>query len=211
MTPAAAISIIISDYDSADPTDADNAALRVKYLRFLQHIYSYVWNIREWEWTYKEATVTITAGNNYVALPTDFQSLGQQGSLYDQNGLQFVPKARYIVERLRRSGGSSTGIFAVWGGKIQLPYAVSATTVLTIFYRLRAETLADGSTEMTIPDRYAHTVIIPGLVFRAQEKKQDARETWSQQFNSGLSQMAAEENPSKFENVRMPLMMRGGW
>ena len=217
MTPRAAIDIVISDYDSVDPTDLDNSPLRTKYLHFLQHIYNYVWNIREWEWTYKEAPITVIANSGSAALPTDFQEIGSQGVLMDSKRVQFFPKPKYVVERLRRAGnagfGSVLNIFAVWGGSLQLPYAVSTDTVFTLFYRMRPEMLADATpgVDMTIPDRYAHTVIIPGLIFRSQEKKQDARQTWSQQFNSGISQMAVAENPSKFENAKMPLARRGVW
>ena len=210
MTPRDLISIVISDYDSVDPTDSDNTALRAKYLRFLQHIYNYVWNVREWEWTYKEAPLTIVSGADSVALPTDFQSIGQQGTLFDSGGTPLYPKARYVVERMRRAGGG-WGFFAVWGGKIQVPSIVSSDTLFNFFYRQRAETLADDTTEMVVPDRYAYTVFLPGLVFRSQEKKVDERKTWSEQFQAGLSQMAASENPSQHEVVRMPLAMRGGW
>jgi hypothetical protein len=216
--PGALVDIIITDYDGVDPTDADNALLRAKYIRFLQHIYNYVWNVREWEWTYKESALSMAAAANSVALPTDFQSIGSHGSLY-QGTLRFTPRPRYYVERLRGEGGLQSTVFSVWGSKVQIPYTVSAITAFTLFHRFMPETMVDGPaeeppappTDMLIPERYVHTVLLPGLIFRSQEKKQDARKTWSDQFNAGLTQMASEENPGKFESARMPLAVRGGW
>ena len=213
-TPKALIDSVISDVDGIDPTDVDNALLRAKYLRALQQIHNFVWNVREWEWTYKEsAALSMTAGTNYVALPIDFGSIGQQGSLFDENRrIRLYPKAKYVIERMRReTSGSNSPIFAVWEGKIQIPYVVASTTPFRLFHRLRPPVLADGIVEMSIPDRWTDVVLYPGLVWKSMTKKQDDRQTWAQQFQAGLSQMASDENPSLHENVRMPLAIRGGW
>lgn len=217
MIPGALVDIVITDYDGVDPTDADNANLRVKYLGFLQHVYNYVWSVREWEWTYKESAVIADIGDYTLPLPTDFQSIGSQGSLFDDaRRIRMSPKPRWMVERLRREGsmsGVGTPIFAIWSSFIQLPYIVPIGAAFTLFHRFAPEALVDGAEaeEMLIPDRYARTVLLPGLLFRTQEKKQDSRKTWSEQFNAGLAQMASEENPSKHEGVRMPLAVRGAW
>lgn len=209
------IDVVISDYDSVDETDSDNAALRSKYRRFLQHVYNYVWSVREWEWTYKESALSVLAGADNVALPTDFLSIGRQGSLFDTNRrVSLRPKAKWLVERVRREGsigGMTVDCFAVWAGKIQLPYVVSAATPLILFHRFRPETLVDNATEMTIPDRYAETVLLPALIWKAQTKKQDARPTWGEQFQAGLSEMAANENPLLNEPLKMPLAVKGAW
>jgi hypothetical protein len=214
--PTTIIDEVISDYDDVDPTDADYATLRAKYRRFLQHVYNYVWNVREWEWTYKESSLTILSAGNNVALPNDFLSIGQQGSLFDNGrGVALRPKAKWIVEKLRRQGplgGLNADIFAVWQSKIQIPYTVGSNTAFTLFHRFRPDTLLDdGATEMLLPDRYAETVLKPALVWRSQTKKQDARPTWGEQFQAGLSHMAAAENPLLAEPAKMPLALKGVW
>ena len=208
------IDTIIRDYDAVDPTDSDNAALRAKYLIYLQQIYNYVWNIREWEWTYAETPITGTAGRDYLDLPETFESMGQQGSLWnDSLRLRLYPKAKYFVERIRRENaqGSAVPIYGIWAGQIQLSYVMTSSTPFKLFHRVMPETLTDDDTPFVMPSRWEMVVLLPGLVWKSQMKKQDARQTWGQQFQAGLSQMAAAENPSQHELLRLPVAVRRGW
>jgi len=214
MPAADLIDAVIQDYDAVDPTDVDNSPLRAKYLRYLQQIYNYVWNIREWEWTYAETLINGNANQDYLALPETYLGMGQQGSLWnDSLRLRLYPKAKYFVERIRRENaqGSAVPIFGIWGGQIQLSYVMTTPTPFRLFHRILPETLTDDDTPFTIPNRWELVVLLPGLVWKSQTKKQDARPTWGQQFQAGLSQMAAAENPSQHELLRMPVAVRRGW
>ena len=217
MTPTAAITSVITIHDDVDPSDPSTAALRTKYLSFLQQLHDYVWSAREWEWTWKEATLSVLANASSAALPSDFLSIGSQGALHDPQGVRMRPVSRYVLERLLRGGGAGSrpaiSVFSIWGGSVRLPFTATSTTAYTFFYRYRSPTLADGGigAEMPIPDRYVNTVLIPGLIWKSMTKKNDARETWGQQFQAGLAQMVSEENPLNFAGMKMPMAIRGGW
>lgn len=218
-TPKGLIDNAISYYDDAEPDEAQNAKRRARLLLFLQHIYDYVWNYREWEFTYKEgAALVVLANGNNVALPTEYMEFSKRGSVFDTaRRIRLQEVSIHLVERMRNelSSASGGGVlndgFAVSQGKIQLPYTVSSNTSLVPFYRIRAETLVDDTTPMLIPDKYANLVLLPGLVVRTQESKQDARETWGKQFVEGLSQMCMLEQPQKSAVRRLPLHTRGAW
>lgn len=214
-TPTTIIDEVIEDYASVDPSDADNVQLRKKYLRFLQHVYNYIWNVREWEWTYKESALSMLAGASSVALPDDFHSIGHQGSLFDDaRRVGLIAKSRWEVERYRKQGnvgGLHLDIFAVWGGLLQIPYVVTSATSFTLFHRFTPEILLDDGSDVILPHRYVETVLKPALVWKVQTKKQDARPTWGEQFQAGLSQMAANENPMVNSPVKMPSASKGSW
>ena len=217
--PLYVIDEVIQDYDSLDPSDGDYARRRVRLLGYLQKIHTYVWNFHEWNWTYKETPFTITAGQNSKDLATaipDFLEWGYNGSLFDTDRkIRLREKTMYVLERTRQQLGG-TGFnysyFAIFGGKIQIPYITPSTLNLTAFHRFYPAQLVDGTTPFTPGlDKYVDTVLIPGLLFRSQQSKQDARETWGQQFMQGLIQMSAVENPVKTGTRRMPLAVRGAW
>lgn len=203
----------INFYDGVDADDADNSARRARLLNFLQHIYDYVWNYRTWQWTYKKSTITITAGNDSVALPTDYAEFSPSGGLTDQSSrTRFYEISPLEMNRIRVEGpGSTLNVFSIFDGKIQIPAAVSANKIFDIFYRMRAETIADSTATLVIPDRYVNLVLLPGLIFRTQEGKNDARTTWKEQFQAGLSQMASLENPLKTRTVRWPMSYPRAW
>lgn len=205
------ISNAISFYDGVDPDDADNALRRVRLLNFLQHIYDYVWNYRTWQWTYAETTITVGAGDDFVTLPDDYAEMSPSGRLTLQR-TSYHEISPLKMHRLRKEGpGSLLNVFSIYGGNINIPSAVSGSTIFDIFYRVRPEALTDDSTALVIPDRYANLVLLPGLIFRTQEGKNDARSTWKEQFQAGLSQMASLENPLKTAANRWPMSYPGAW
>lgn len=213
MNPAAAITAVITYDDGGDPNDADNATRRAFLLNRLQMINNYVHNFRPWEWTFKEGDVTVTVGQTSTALPTDFMEFSNEGAVHDAQGNEWVRKGRGFIERLKKQGLSmvNSRCFAIWDGKIQIPYTVTGSSIVfTCYYRRRPEVLADNSTTMLIPDRYYDTVILPGLTARAQESKQDARDSWFGYLREGLAQMCALENPMMTRGMRIPSAIRGG-
>lgn len=218
-TPKDVIDTVIRDYDSVDPADADYAARRVRLLGYLQMILRYVWNFHEWNFTYKELAFTIAANANSADIATvlpDFLEFGYNGSIFDTDRkIRLREKTMYVLERTRQQMGSSGfnySYFAVFGGKIQIPYTATSLLNLLAFYRFVAPTLADDTTPFTFGlDKYTDTVLIPGLLFRSQQSKQDAREVWGQMFQQGLVQMSTVENPVKTGTRKMPLAVRGAW
>lgn len=216
MNADALIDQAITFYDDVGADDGHNTRRRSQLLLYLQHIYNYVWSFRPWEWTYTEATVIVTAVNgDFVALPADYLEFSHNGGLFDTaRRIHMKEKPSHLIQKIRAespTSGLSYAIFGVWAGKIQLPYTVTADTSFLAVYRKKAEVLTDAATELTIPDRYADTVILPGLVWRAQESKSDARETWAAQFREGMIQMCVQENPVKTGMRKMPLAVRGAW
>lgn len=218
--PQYIIDSVVSYHDDLGTGEAPAADLtrrRARILNALQFVYELVWNFREWSWTYKEsAAFTIASGANSTAAITtimaDFLNFGREGHLYDTDRkIRLDEKARYLVEALRRESSSSVNsrIFAIFDGKIQIPYTAPSTLNLIAFHRKKAETLADNSTEMVIPDPYADTVLLPGAIWRSQESKRDIRETWKAQFQEGLRQMCELENPGLSAPQKMPLANRG--
>lgn len=201
------IDTIIRNWDGVDPDDADNAFRRTRLLQFLQSIYEYVWNFREWEWTCKEDTVTITAGNNSVNLPTGFLELGHGGSVF-QGSERWAEASRYEFSRIRNQLTSNPHVFCIYNGKLNIPRSVSVNTAFTMAFRFQADTLADSTNPFTMPPRYTNLVLIPGLAQQAEISKQDERDVWAKQFQAGLAQMCSLENPGRTEVRRLPHAVR---
>jgi hypothetical protein len=211
--PDGLIDSTLAYYDGVDPDDGDNAARRAQLLQFLQHVYEYVRNYREWQFTYKTGTITILAGTTSIAVPTDFMEFGGNGHLYDPSRrLRMIEATIHDFERLRQELTASPDYyFAVIDDKIHVTVAPAANRALTIIYRTKPETLADGTTTILMPDRYANLTLLPALIYRAQQSKNDARDTWGSQFRDGLSMMCALENPVQTGVRVMPRAIRGGW
>jgi hypothetical protein len=209
-SPKDLIDKVINFYDDVDASDADNGTRRARLLVFLQHVYSFVYNYMPWEWTYRSVDYVVVTGDNKTGLFNDFLELSHNGSVFE-GANEWTDVGRAAIERIRRqsNGMASDKVFAIWNRAFQIPYTVSSDLTLTVFHRVIAETLVDNTDEMLIPARYADTVLLPALVFRAMESKNDARETWGAQFREGLSQMVSLEYPEKTTRRKMPLANRG--
>lgn len=198
---------VLQNWDGVDPDDADNAKRRARLLQFLQSIYEYVWNFREWEWTLKEDTVTILAGNSSIALPTGFLELGRSGSVF-QGSERWTEVSRHKFERIKNELTSSPHIFCIYNGKLNIPRSVSSNTAFKMFFRFQADTLADTTNPFTMPPRYTNLVFIPGLAQQAEVSKQGTQDVWAKQFQAGLAQMCSLENPGRTEVRRLPHAVR---
>lgn len=224
MNPAAIITQVMNAYDSVDATDIDNSGRRVKYLLWLQHTNNYVHLYRDWEWTFATTALTILGdslavgydGGNKIALPANFLEMSRHGGLVDSSGLKWDEVSVYALERIRTEGLGTVNrpVFAIFNSKIQIPYVTSSNIAFTLIYRTAPDVLADNATLMTIPDRYKDTVIIPGVIHRAQESKSDSRvDRWAGYFTDGLATMCARENPTqtKFKQWPRSIPGHGGW
>jgi len=225
MNPAAIITEVMTAYDGVDGTDVDNVGRRARYLMWLQHTNNYVHMYREWEWTFATTTLTIIAdplnvaydGGNAIALPANFLEMSRNGGLCDSTGLKWGEVSVYQMQRLRTEGlgNVSVPVFAIFGGRIQIPYVVTSDLAFTLIYRIAPDVLVDNVTppviEMTIPGRYKDLVIIPGLIHRSQESKNDARvDRWAGYFTDGLAIMCARENPLQTKFKQFPGSLPGG-
>lgn len=214
MTPKDLIDDVIPTQDGVGANDAHNAARRARLLSWLNRIYAYTWSYRPWEVTFKEADVTITAVNKFfVALPADYLEFSREGFVFekDQNR-EYKERPARLVRRIRRefAGGLQKAIFGIDGGRIIVPFDVGSDTVFALYYRFRAETLIDDATQMVLSDRWAD-VIRAGLVYKAQQSKNDARPDFGAEYQQQLSIMCAIENPMKTSTRRLPLAVRGAW
>jgi len=220
--PAAIISGVIENKDDVDPNDGDNVRRRAKLLNFLQQVNDYVHLFLPWEWTYKEGLVVVPNNQSSFDLDLlvddddapDFLEFGYHGAIFDQSrNLRMVEKSRYVFSTMKNTGQGNQQFpfFAIWGGAVRFLYSMNGNTTFIPFYRVRPQVLADDATELLIPDKYVATVVIPGLVAKTQEDKDDARQTWFAQFQQGLSRMAATENPMKTGPMKRPVAIRGAW
>jgi len=212
-SPDAGISLVIEVYDGVVPADGGSVKRRVKILRSMQLTNDFVHNFREWEWTYTSSALVVLANDNFVALPTGFQNVGDAGFLWDVDRnvpVTLVSKFELMRLRLLSRGTSQRSVFGIFGGKVQLTYAAGSARNFTLFHRVAPEILTDTDTEMLIPDKWFRSVIIPGTVAGGQELKSDLRPQWRAQFADGLKQMATDENPAKAAR-KPPMAIPGAW
>ena len=202
MTGKALIDNAIAFYDNVDPDDFDNAGRRARLVRYAQQVYNYIWNFREWSWTYEEDTTTIDPPDAVTDLPDDFMEWGKNGSLFDTDRhIRLSEVSKLVLERRFReftNGSINMPIFSVWANQIHIPYAVTDTLNLTLFYRFIPDVIddTDDTNELTIPDRYMTTVVQPGLVSLTQLSKEDARDDWKGLFRaSSLDNCVSETSP----------------
>lgn len=226
MTPSAIITQLIEIVDGISSSDADNDPRRARILFWLQFINNFVHLYREWEWTYASAQLTILGsslaptydGGNKIVLPTNFLETSRHGGLYDTTGRRWQEESVYMLQRLRAEGLNSdqASSFSIFNSRIQIPFITSSDLVFNLVYRMRPDVLVDDLTapitEMTIPDRYKETVIIPGVIHKMKEAENDARTAqWAGYFTDGLQQMCERENPVQTRFRQWPKAIRRGW
>ena len=211
--PKGLIDIAMRDYDKMDPDDTNFAGTRTAYLGFLQQVYNWIMNYREWPFTYDEQNVTLTSGQDDAAYPTGFISFGRHGGLWDPaRKIKLRELSAITIKRLREeSTGADSLVFGIFDGRIQFPYTASATTTFRALFRIGPETLADGTTALVLPDYYIQTTLMPAFLVRTQESKQDARDSWKGYTRDGLGEMCRNENPMQTGIGRLPLAVRGAW
>lgn len=211
MTPATAIDVVIRDYDGSSPVDATNAGRRVQLLGYLQQMNDLIHNFREWPWTYTANTISITAGNKTATLPATFMRVGQHGGLFETATRQLYREIPvYTLMRLRYLlSNPYPYVFSIIRPNLEIPQNATTTLSLTLIHRTLAQTLADGSTEMTIPDAYGRSVILPALIAASRRSVNDARPDWGALLKDGLSMMCAAENPCLSEIQELPVQFPG--
>lgn len=164
MTVHELIDIALSQGDNVPESDAGYIDRRRRALNFLREVVLDIWWERDWPWKKTQADVTVLAGESSVAVPYNFDSIGNYGGVYRlSGGLQQYPPLELVPEAMvmeQRSGSSSTSyprIFALFGQDpvtfvdlIQIPIA-SADVPLRLFFQKQPPRLRDfGDPEQPI-------------------------------------------------------------
>lgn len=205
--------------DNISEADADNLTRRQRLLEYLREVEAEIWWRRDWTWKKKRGTVTVPAGQGYVALPADFASIGQYGGVFhpasgsgDGRKLEQVPES--VIMEARESGqpGDVPQYFALFGQDpttylqyIQIPVNAGAVD-LVLWYQPNPPTIdeaANVNAVKAIPEKYHQLVVIPGLRSKARESKGDAM--WQHamaEYQNGLKFMQEEENRFQGEQNR---------
>ena len=146
------INQVLGRDDNVDDTGADNTERRLRHLEYLREIVAELWWASDWSWKKKRDTVVVPAALGYVALPPDFQSLGNYGGIYfpvpggDGRKLDLV--AESLVMDLRESDYRTTNpwVCAIFGQGtfyrqyVQIPVP-GADTTLVVWYQPNPPTI----------------------------------------------------------------------
>lgn len=169
MTVQELIDIALSQGDNVPESDAGYIDRRRRALNFLREIVADIWWDRDWPWKKTQSDITVLAGDAYVAVPWNFDSIGNYGALYRlAGGLQQFPPIELVPESVvmeARTGASSDDtprIFALFGQDpvsfydlIQIP-PNNVDVELRMFYQKTPPRLLDNGD----PDQPSYTVTI---------------------------------------------------
>jgi hypothetical protein len=156
VTVSEIIDIALSQGDNVPESDAGYIDRRRRALTFLREVVSDIWWVRDWPWKKTEADVTILADDSRIAVPWNFDSLGNYGNIFRLVGgrqqyppLELVPESVVMEYRSGEYRTSTPRIFALFGQDpdtdvdlIQTP--VAATDVdLRVFFQRQPPRLLD--------------------------------------------------------------------
>lgn len=156
MTVRELIDTALSQGDNVPESDASYIDRRRRALNFLREVVDDIWWERDWPWKKTQADVTILDGEASVAVPYNFDSIGNYGAFYRLvGGVQQFPPLELVPESLvmeHRTGSYTTGtprIFALFGqdpatlvDMIQIP-ANSGDIDLRLFFQKKPPRLLD--------------------------------------------------------------------
>lgn len=209
MTVSALIDIVMNFTEDINPTDSDYTNRRARILQLLQEVYDEVWLTREWDFSFTENIVVLTAG--VTTLPEDFMEFGLQGGVYNmatRSPLREVFYQDINEARQAQQGGVATE-FMISGPLRELATnSVDSTESLYVWYRYNPAILVDEDTAIaTIPLAYHNVVLVNGVISRTRQSKGDARD-WETRFQKGLALMIKNQKPGKTSTQRLPLQVR---
>lgn len=207
----------LSYTDNVNPSDGDYAARRLRLLQVSQEVCEEVWNYREWPFSYKRDTMSVTGSAVEAAMPTDFMELGRYGGVFDSTTKLPYDEIPYQELQMLRDGSNTTWpeqVFSIFGTTAGVSSQLKAMQVLPvanartlrIIYRFVFPTLTDVASdpELTyIPSQYHNTVILAGVAWRSRKAKNEAKD-WESAYRRGLAQMVARELDGKTRVSRMP-------
>ncbi len=156
MTVSELIDIALSQGDNVPESDAGYIDRRRRALNFLREVVHDIWWQRDWPWKKTENDVTVLSGDSSVAVPADFDSIGNYGNVFRLVGglqqyppLELVPESTIMEYRSGNYSSNSPRIFALFGQDpttqvdlIQIPTA-SGDVDLRVFYQKQPPRLRD--------------------------------------------------------------------
>jgi len=210
-----AVAAYVYDVNEDDP---DNVERRARLLQYLQEVYDEVWLFREWAFTYRTATTTITGTNGTADLPADYLELGVQGKIFDQDGRELLEDTYPDIRQAQLRGHIENPPcrFAIFsldtdGNKILTPLTGTNYTI-DLLYRCLPETLADDvSPTVKIPASHHNTVLVMGTAAKAARSVGDPRPDWESAYRAGLQRMIIVERSRKTSIQRLPRAISGMW
>lgn len=217
MTTKTLIDAVLAYTDNVAPSDADYTARRGRILQLAQEVAEEVWNYREWPFSYKRGTMTVTALAVETAMPTDFMELGRHGGVFDENTKQAYEEIPFQELQLIREGSGASmpsQVFSLFGTvassgtqyKAIQTLSVASARTLRVIYRYLFPTLVDETNSgllSYLPSQYHNTVLLAGIMWRSRKAKNESKD-WESAYRRGLAQMVARELPQKTAVQRIP-------
>lgn len=187
--------------------DADNTDRRARVLQYYQDTVDEVWLVREWPFSFKEATVAIGSDGSGT-LPTDYLELGSLGGVYDTNGvkLEEIPFPALKSKLIRGQTQAPPREFAIFSnGAAMKIRTLGSNTNVYFQYRTTPITVTDAAAAPTpIPEGHHNSVLLAGTAAKAAHSIGDPRQEWEQSFQAGLRRMMLTERPRKTSIQKMP-------
>lgn len=194
MTVTEVIDQVIERSDNIKGTPADYSDRRLRLLDYLREVVDEIWWLRDWPWRMKSGTVTVPAGAGAVVVPADFNDWGHEGGIYGADGQPLDPVSEREILDLREAGHrsdtpdrysifdeDSTGMAPTYRKMLQFPMNDAAVT-LKLWYQATPPALDESSNNNNlrfIPVQYHRNTIVPGVRFKSQQSKSDARSAQS--------------------------------
>ena len=184
-TLAQLASYVVANYDSLSSTDQEYNSRVTQVTAFGGEVLDDVAQYAEWDFLFKKANLTFMAGQNYIALPSDFLSMPSQGKIIRPDGAIMEPASMDDVIKLRQDSFSEAPTI------YSITYQIEMTTVPTasagtgsIYYQM-------GPTETTqLPTVFHRGVVLQGMIARALEVQGNALSSvYYQRYRTGLADM----------------------
>jgi len=215
-----AIDQIVARGEDVADTDADDSSRRVRAQEDLNEIWIVVWGDRPWPWKRKEKQVTVPANQGYIAVPTDFDSVGHYGGLFvAATGRRLDYMAPQEFQELKRSpgltGGDDPGFYSLYDQEATTPFALRIQVITNtneIVFDLSYEKVApyldedDDDTDLNmISEQWQRAVIIPGAkALRKLDLGDITQAQFELQMKRGLRLMRASERPGQDTTEKLP-------
>jgi hypothetical protein len=202
--------------DNVRGSPADYVDRRLRLLVYVREIVDELWWLRDWSWQMVRNTVTFAAGDGFALVPADFHDWGHDGALYKVDGCPMRRSNERDIQILRERNHRTTNPeqYAMFGldtatavKLIQIPFN-DADLVLPIWYQSLPPVLdetANVDNLRRIPAQYHRRVVVPGVRYRSEEAKSDARAAKTEEkYETGKAWMLKREARDQNKMVRLP-------
>ena len=225
MTTSGLIDVVLNVTDNVSSTDADNATRRLRILQYAQEVCNEVRAMQDWSFKYVIASLTGTAGNNFIDIPSAtavIESLGDHGNLYRDTTKMHEVALGHLF-KARQTGLATypaSDIFS-WGStnaastdaddtefRIFLAVTLSANTTYSLYAVAAPPTLVDitdatNKLPLAIPSAFHNTVVLPGVIAKVKREKGEQGNYWDV-YQKGIADMASRLRQRKTVANRMP-------